>query len=134
MTAVVSGLPRSWHIAPSITAASLARSKSLFLVLASSITMSVWIQQSPSGCHSGSCGQSISACISGSSRAVTLSSRASSNPIDGRSAFSRSFSNSPQTRSGGEVVEWNAATEVLGFLVWRELVARSELQRAQDPQ
>ena len=37
-------------------------------VCASSTTISVWIQTSPSGCHSGSCGQPASACSSGKSR------------------------------------------------------------------
>ena len=50
--AVVAGLPRSWHTAPSMIVASRARSRSSFRWRASSITISVWIQTSPSGCHS----------------------------------------------------------------------------------
>ena len=52
---------------------------------ASSITISVWTQTSPSGCHSGSCGQPTSASSSGNSRSTTPSSSASAKPIDGRS-------------------------------------------------
>ena len=68
---------------------------------ASSITSSVWTQTSPSGCHSGSCGQPTSAFSSGKSRSMTPSSSASAKPSDGRSARSSSFSISPQMRSAG---------------------------------
>ena len=39
-------------------------------VRASSMTISVWIHTSPSGCHSGSCGHPTSAFISGSSASM----------------------------------------------------------------
>ena len=69
-------------------------------VRAWSMTCSVCTQTSPSGCHSGSCGQPTSACSSGNSRATMPRSSASARPIDGRGASS-SFSNSPQIRSAG---------------------------------
>ena len=100
MNAVVAGLPRSWHTAPSITAICCGRGRSSMRVRAWSITCSVWTHTSPSGCHSGSCGQPASACSSGNSFATTPSSIASAKPIDGRGANS-SFSISPQTRSDG---------------------------------
>ena len=66
-----------------------------------SMTSSVWTQTSPSGCHSGSCGQPTSASSSGNSRSITPSSSASAKPIEGRAARSSSFSISPQIRSAG---------------------------------
>ena len=70
-------------------------------VRAWSTTISVWTQTSPSGCHSGSCGQPTSASSSGKSLPMTPSSSASRRPIDGRGACSSSFSISPQIRSAG---------------------------------
>ena len=55
-------------------------------VRAWSTTISVCTQTSPSGCHSGSCGQPTSACSSGNSRSTTPSSSASARPIEGRAA------------------------------------------------
>ena len=78
-----------------------ARSRSSMRVRAWSITISVCTQTSPSGCHSGSCGQPTSALISGKRRSTTPRSSASPNPIDGRAGRSSSFSISPQIRSGG---------------------------------
>ena len=100
MNAVVAGLPRSWHTAPSITASCCGRGRSSMRVRARSITCRLWTQTSPSGCHSGSCGQPASACSSGNSFAMTPRSIATVKPIDGFGAKS-SFSNSPQTRSAG---------------------------------
>ena len=99
-------------------------------------------RRSPSACESRRrprdaipvpAGQPMSACISGSSRAVTPISRASAKPIDGRAAWSSSFSNSPQTRSAGRSSSGMARQMVLRFLIRRELEARGELQRAQAP-
>ena len=123
MNAVVAGLPRSWHTAPSITVASRGRSRSSFRRRASSMTISVWIQTSPSGCHSGSCGQSTSGRISGRSCSTTPSSRASAKPSDGRSATSSSFSNSPHTRSAGRSSSGDGAADGRGLVV--ERAARS---------
>ena len=82
-----SGLPRSWQTAPSMTTICRARSRSSMRVRAWSITISVWTQTSPSGCHSGSCSHPTSAWISGKSRSMTRRDRApSANPIDGRAA------------------------------------------------
>ena len=68
MKAVVSGLPKSWHTAPSIIVRPRARDRGRrWPRRASSITISVCTQTSPSGCHSGSCGQPTSAAISGTS-------------------------------------------------------------------
>ena len=54
--AVVAGLPKSWHTAPSITATCSACGRSSMRVAAPGrSTISVWTQTSPSGCHSGSC-------------------------------------------------------------------------------
>ena len=61
MTAVVAGFPRSWQSAPSITAIRPARGRSSMRVRAWSTTISVCTHTSPSGCHSGSCGQPTSA-------------------------------------------------------------------------
>ena len=102
---------------------------------ASSITSSVCTQTSPSGCHSGSCGQPTSAFSSGNSRSMTPSSSASAKPIDGRAASSSSFSISPQIRSAGRSSSGDArgrARAVAG--VERELEARGELDRAQHAQ
>ena len=66
-----------------------------------SITISVWIHTSPSGCHSCSCSHPMSAAISGQSRWRTRSSRARVKPSDGRRARRSSFCSSPQTRSAG---------------------------------
>ena len=101
---------------------------------ASSITISVWIHTSPSGCHSGSCRQPMSACISGNSRSITPASRANWKPCDGRAGSSRSFSNSPQTRSGGQVVERDAAADLQRVGRGRQLEAGDELHRAQHAQ
>ena len=99
--AVVGGLPRSWQTAPSMTVNCRGRSRSSIRRRASSMTSSVCTQTSPSGCHSGSCGQPTSAFSSGKSRSITPSSSASAKPADGRSARSSSFSISPQMRSAG---------------------------------
>ena len=110
MNAVVGGLPRSWQTAPSITATCCGRSRSSIRVRASSMTSSVCTQTSPSGCHSGSCGQPTSASSSGNSRSTTPSSSASAKPIDGRAAWSSSFSISPQIRSAGRSSSGSAGT------------------------
>ena len=55
MKAVVAGLPKSWQTAPSITAICCGRGRSSIRRRASSTTISVCTQTSPSGCHSGSC-------------------------------------------------------------------------------
>ena len=102
MNAVVAGFPRSWQTAPSITAICAGRSRSSIRCRAASMTMSVWTQTSPSGCHSGSCGTSLSAFSSGKSWSIAPSSRSHFNPIEGRCAANRSFSTSPQMRSAGK--------------------------------
>ena len=88
-------------IAENITANCCGRSRSSMRVRAWSTTISVCTHTSPSGCHSGSCGQPTSACNSGNSRLTTSSSSASAQPSDGRAAWSSSFSISPQMRSAG---------------------------------
>ena len=81
-----------------------------------SMTCSVWTQTSPSGCHSGSCGQPTSACSSGNSFSTTPRSSASAKPIDGRGANS-SFSISPQTRSAGRSSSGIARQNARGLVV-----------------
>ena len=134
MNAVVAGLPRSWHTAPSITAVNRGRSRSPFAARASSITSSVCTHTSPSGCHSGSCGQPTSGRSSGSTRSTTPRSSASANPIEGRAACSSSFSSSPQTRSGGRSSSGIRAAERRRVRVQRELESRRELHGAQHTQ
>ena len=70
MNAVVAGLPKSWHTAPSISATWLLRGRSSIRRRASSTTISVCTHTSPSGCQSGSCSQPTSAAISGNSRST----------------------------------------------------------------
>ena len=127
MNAVVAGLPRSWQTAPSMTASCCGRGRSSMRVRAWSITCSVWTQTSPSGCHSGSCGQPASACSSGNSFATTPRSSASAKPIDGRGASS-SFSISPQMRSAGRSSSGIARQSVARVVVERE--ARSARRTA----
>ena len=89
-----------------------ARSRSSMRVRAWSITSSVWTQTSPSGCHSGSCGQPTSACSSGNSRAMMPSSSAR------READRRPLREQQQLLDlapdalGRQIVERNAATEL----------------------
>ena len=100
-------------------------------VRAWSTTISVCTQTSPSGCHSGSCGQPTSACSSGNSRSMTPRSSASARPIDGRAAWSSSFSISPQMRSARQVVERNRAAERARAVVERRArIARRTAARA----
>ena len=99
--AVVTGLPKSWQTAPSITAIFAHRGRPSMRARAWSMTISVCTHTSPSGCQSGSCSQPMSAAISGSSDVTTPASRANWKPSDGRAGSRSSFSNSPQIRSGG---------------------------------
>ncbi len=101
MNSVVPGLPRSWAKAASMTTTCLTYGKSLISSWARSITRHVWINTSPSGCHSGSWGTSINCCSSGKICSITLSCRNPSIPTEGRSASNNSFSISPQIRSEG---------------------------------
>ena len=99
-----------------------------------SMTISVCTHTSPSGCHSGSCSQSMSAAISGHSRRTTPSSRPSAKPMDGRRACSSSFSSSPHTRSAGRSSSGMAAQIARVSCGTVELEPRGELQRAQHAQ
>ena len=98
------------------------------------MTSRVWTQTSPSGCHSGSCGQPTSASSSGKRRSITPSSSASANPIDGRRARSSSFSISPQTRSAGRSSSGIVRHSATVSADEAELEPRRELQRAQHAQ
>ena len=88
-----------------------ARSRSPFSSRALSITISVWIQTSPSGCHSGSCSQPTSGRSSGSTRSddaeVEREREADRRPL----ACSSSFSNLAQIRSAGRSSRGNADTD-----------------------
>src|SRR6059036_2472047 len=100
-TAVVAGFPKSWQITASITASAFSFGRPSISAFARSIAISVWVQTSPSGCHSFSCGQPLSAWSSGKRLPTTPRRSAHSSPIEGRRAFRRSFSNSPQILSAG---------------------------------
>ena len=72
MNAVVGGLPRSWQTRAEHDRDLLRRGRDRRCACAPGrSTISVCTQTSPSGCHSGSCGQPTSACSSGNSRAMT---------------------------------------------------------------
>ena len=96
ITAVVGGLPRSWQRAPSMTATFCGCSRSSIRCRAWSTTISVVIQTSPSGCHSGSCGHPTRAWISGKSCRTTPRSSARRKPTDGSFGRRSSFSTSPK--------------------------------------
>ncbi len=106
-TAVVAGLPRSWQTAPSIIATARPRSRSSIRRRASSTTISVCTQTSPSGCHSGSCGQPTSASSSGHSRWTTPRSSASAKPIDGRARLKQQLLDLAPHAFGRQIVERN---------------------------
>ena len=76
------------------------------------MTISVCTQTSPSGCHSGSCGQPTSAAISGN-RALrsTPSSRPSAKPIDGRRAQQQQLLDLAPDALGRQVVERRCARQ-----------------------
>ena len=133
-TAVVGGLPRSWQTAPSITVIRRGRSRSPFNSRALSTTSNVWVQTSPSGCHSGSCSQPTSDSSSGRTCLMTPRSSASRKPIDGRSACNSSFSISPQIRSAGRSSSGSSRQSAAVAGVERELEPRGELHGAQRTQ
>ena len=78
-------------------------------VRAWSTTISVWTQTSPSGCHSGSCGQPTSACISGNRRAIDLRSSASVEPDRRRRGAEQELFDLAPDALGRQVVERDAA-------------------------
>ena len=134
MNAVVAGLPRSWQTAPSITATCCGYSRSSIRARAWSMTSSVWTQTSPSGCHSGSCGQPTSASSSGKSRSTTPSSSASAKPIEGRRRAEEQLLDLSPDPLRRQIVERNAAADRLGLGSSVELEPRRELDRPQHPQ
>ena len=98
--AVVSAFPRSWQRAASIQ---LVRDSSSACFHPSrpaiaSQACSVWIQTSPSGCHSGSCGVPKSARISGKCSIHSVSTR-NFNPRDGTLLLAAHLNHSSRTRS-----------------------------------
>ncbi len=130
--AVVAGLPRSWQSAPSMSATAGPRSRP-------SVARSGGVHDHQRVRPHVAFRMPLGVLRTADERREfrqhgvesTPSSSASARPIDGRSAWSSSFSNSPQTRSGGRSSSGDRSQERLRLVVDRELEARRELQRAQ---
>ena len=100
----------------------------------SSTTISVCTQTSPSGCHSGSCGQPASAAISGMSDCDDTQLESQREP-DGRpGGQQQELLNLAQHALAGQIVERDAAAHARRALVHRQREARGELQGAQHAQ
>ena len=82
---------------------------------ASSTTISVWTQTSPSGCHSGSCGHPTSARNSGHSRSTTPMSSASRKPIDGTERLEQQLFDFAPDPFGGQIIKRDPSAELHVF-------------------
>ena len=96
-------------------------------VRAWSTTISVWTQTSPSGCHSGSCGQPTSASISGKSRSMTPRSSARLQADRRPPGLQQQLLDLAPDPFGRQIVERNRAAQRARLRLELALEARREL-------
>ena len=117
-----------------MTASCCGRGRSSMRVRARSITCRLCTQTSPSGCHSGSCGQPASACSSGKSFAIDAEIHRE-READRRPRREQQLLELAPDPLGGQIVERNLAAERRASTSSRVNVeARGELDGAQHAQ